>query len=56
MARDMLFNIYIYRETDKLFFFGIYPINFGNTQLFFKHWVTKSKIIIEYPIKIVDFV
>ena len=34
MARDMLFNIYIYRETDKLFFwylpnkFWEYPIVF----------------------------
>jgi len=43
------------RVTDKLLFGGLFTQSFfGNTQLFFKQGVSKSKGIIKYPIKIVD--
>jgi len=46
----------IYRETDKLLFGVFTQLSFRNTHLFLEQEVTKSKGIIEYPLKIVEVV
>jgi len=43
------------RETDKLLLGIFTQLFFWNTQLFFQQGVSKSKGIIDYPIKIVEF-
>ena len=50
--------IYIYRaEKQIICFLGVFTqTNLGDTQLFFKQEVPKSKGIIEYPIKLVKII